>query len=261
LMALVGRGFHSLGVAVADIEKSVQFYESVGFRFVQSHTNRLKLLRNDGGLYLHLFQTTRPCPNQKNVLMDLEEGEKYPGHTHMSFAVGSVPKTRAYFEKIGHAITGTRGKLALFIRDPDRTVLEFERNDGLEDESADPAIDLAILSNVPHNGIDHIGTRLSNPLVNMKWYQEAFGLSRVLMIYEIDLENMRKKRPPNYHCLGSLWRRKERMEYQSYPKCNNKTSQYFNRARKVSSSRNCLCYDCCRKYCGDCRGIHQKIWI
>ncbi len=63
-----------------------------------------------------------------NVLMDFEE--KHPGYTHIALSIGDVKATQAALEAAG--ITITEGPVALaegvtgiFVRDPDRNVIEF----------------------------------------------------------------------------------------------------------------------------------------
>jgi catechol 2,3-dioxygenase-like lactoylglutathione lyase family enzyme len=123
--------------------------------------------------------------------------EKYPGHTHMSFGVGSVTIVKKYFEEQGIAISGNRPPMApgsknpaaIFVRDPDGTVSEFERNDGGDDGIA--PVTAAILSQAPRGGLDHIGTRVTNPQRTLQWYKQVMGFSEEIMIYERD-ENPRK---------------------------------------------------------------------
>ncbi|MGI9498568.1 MAG: VOC family protein, partial [Geminicoccaceae bacterium] len=62
----------------------------------------------------------------ENVLMD--EAEKYPGITHVALKVSSIDDAEALFAEAAIKITGRRefrGVKAVFVRDPDRNVLEI----------------------------------------------------------------------------------------------------------------------------------------
>ena len=132
--AVVVAGFHSLAVTCSDRAVSAAFYGKVGFTAVpEKTTDAVTVLRNKGGLELHLSVCDKGVDDDQNILMDFASN-KYPGHTHASFVVPNVAAARTYLEGQGIAISGDRtraGKLyAVFARDPDRTTLEFERNHG-----------------------------------------------------------------------------------------------------------------------------------
>ena len=196
--------YHHLGVVCSDVNRSRDFYKQFGFQEKGENNNNNNnkdsssgiIISNEAGLRLHLFQTSRPHPNNENILMDHPD-EKFPGHTHMSFGVGSVPGVQNYFDSQSIPLSGTRGfpgkgTVAIFVRDPDRTVLEFERNDGKDDETP---VDSVVLSNPPRGGIDHIGTRISNPEVHWEWYVRVLGLNDVIMKYDLDPEPKKNFRP------------------------------------------------------------------
>jgi lactoylglutathione lyase len=68
-----------------------------------------------------------------NVLMDAPE--KYAGYTHMALQVASIPATivalRASDTAIIHGPVGfdNRGQVSIFIRNPDRNVIELRGRD------------------------------------------------------------------------------------------------------------------------------------
>mmetsp|Transcript_42874 Transcript_42874/g.85971 ORF Transcript_42874/g.85971 Transcript_42874/m.85971 type:complete len:207 (+) Transcript_42874:156-776(+) len=157
-MARVIRFAH-IGLAVSNVAEAESFYAKVGYRRVWPY--RPGVLVNSGGLELHMMQAEKPSPAAGNVLMDMPDDAKFPGINHMSFGVRSVLATRTYLEGSGIEISGTRANLAVFVRDPDRTVLEFERNDGGNEDGLVVTAD--VLSAVPRGGIDHVGIRVSNP--------------------------------------------------------------------------------------------------
>jgi catechol 2,3-dioxygenase-like lactoylglutathione lyase family enzyme len=131
--------YHHLGLAVGDIERSCGFFEKLGFKKAPEWCVKpsVTVMRSSGGLYIQIFKADRPVEDERNLLMDFPE-KKYPGHTHASFTVPSVSGARAFLEGQGIAISGERkpmGRLrAVFVRDPDRTTFEFEKNVGEDDE-------------------------------------------------------------------------------------------------------------------------------
>jgi catechol 2,3-dioxygenase-like lactoylglutathione lyase family enzyme len=191
--------YHHLAVVCTDLDVSRKFYELIGFeeKPETTATSSSCILVNVGGLELHLLKTGRRNEDNKNILMDVPD-EKFPGHTHMSFGVGSVPEVVAYFEKLQIPLSGTRnipgiaGPVSIFVRDPDRTVVEFERNDGGDDGLA---VTPQSLSSAPRGGVDHIGTRVSNPKVALEWYMQKLGFGHEAMMYEMDEDSKKNFRP------------------------------------------------------------------
>ena len=122
-----------IGIRVKDKTVSIPFYESLGFKlivdagFEQGHPI---IMRSASGVVLNLLG---PCHEDKpnNILMDIET--KYAGYTHMALKVDSLEATEAYFNQMGYAITGRfefKDMKSLFIRDPDRNVIEFDEYPG-----------------------------------------------------------------------------------------------------------------------------------
>lgn len=127
-----------VGVRVRDKTVSVAFYESLGFKtlsdtgFEQGHPI---IMEHPSGIVINVLgpATAEPGPN---VLMDVEL--KHPGYTHIALRVDSLEATRAFMEAQGIPVTGGfefGGVRALFIRDPDGNVLEFDERRGADEST------------------------------------------------------------------------------------------------------------------------------
>ena len=124
-----------VGIRVRDKARSVAFYEALGFvtladgGFEQGHPI---IMEHPSGVVLNLLGPATGDPGP-NVLMDVET--KHPGYTHVSFRVGSLAAVRAFLEAREIPITGqfSFGDLsAIFIRDPDGSVIELDEYAGEE---------------------------------------------------------------------------------------------------------------------------------
>ena len=118
-----------VGVRIADKAISIRFYETLGFDLISDagfDEGRPIFMRHAAsGVVLNL-----PGPSNtgggSNILMDVDE--KYPGYTHYALKVCSLDETRAFLDRAGITITGSIAFgdfAAIFIRDPDRNVIEF----------------------------------------------------------------------------------------------------------------------------------------
>ena len=120
--------FDHIGIRISDRDKSVAFYELLGFEltadggFDQGHP---LVMLHPSGININLLGPAT-AGQGKNILMD--EIPKYPGITHVAVKVKDAEATESYITENGIAITGRRdfrGTKTIFIRDPDRNVLEL----------------------------------------------------------------------------------------------------------------------------------------
>ncbi len=124
-----------VGIRVSDKTRSIEYYQALGFKnladtgFDQGHPI---IMQHPSGVVLNLLGPSNTA-NDKNILMDVDE--KYPGITHVSFKVTSMDEARSFLKDRGIALTGEftfKGMHAIFIRDPDRNVIELDAYEGEE---------------------------------------------------------------------------------------------------------------------------------
>lgn len=137
-----------VGIRVSDKDRSIAFYEGIGFKlltdvgFEQGHPVIMQHGGGQGGGVVINLLGPATAGAGSNVLMDKEE--KYPGLTHVAFRVEALEAAEAFLAERGIAITGRFGfkdLSAVFIRDPDRNVIELDAYAGAEPETRSGADD------------------------------------------------------------------------------------------------------------------------
>jgi lactoylglutathione lyase len=123
-----------IGVRVRDIDRALDFYRVLGFSLLHRAANDdVAIIRNENGVELNLIFNANAGDRAANVLMDVPE--KYPGYTHMALRVASIPATIAVLKANDIAISqgpvsfDDSGQVSVFIRDPDRNVIEQRGRD------------------------------------------------------------------------------------------------------------------------------------
>jgi lactoylglutathione lyase len=122
-------GLAHVGIRVHDLKRARKFYELLGFQFVAGPIGPepVAILSHPSGLEINLIlnagQATAP-----NILMDVPE--KHAGYTHIALIVSDIQAARAALAAAGLPLSGHRGPsedhaVALFLRDPDRNVVEL----------------------------------------------------------------------------------------------------------------------------------------
>jgi lactoylglutathione lyase len=96
------------------------------------------IIRNQHDLELNPVFNANAGDPAANILMDVPE--KFPGYTHIALRVASIPVTIAALKDNDIAITqgpvsfGESGHISVFVRDPDRNVIELRGRDQGEAE-------------------------------------------------------------------------------------------------------------------------------
>lgn len=118
-----------IGIRVTNFKKSLHFYQQLGFICTrEDYDEHVFVIRHPSGITLNLLDNANSDFDHNNVLMDIKN--RYPGYTHYAIAVESIAKTQQFLQSIDCKITEGPvtfgdGKTSVFIRDPDRNVIEF----------------------------------------------------------------------------------------------------------------------------------------
>lgn len=122
-------GIAHVGIRVHDLERSLRFYELFGFEKVLGPVGPepVAIIRHPSGVEINLVLNA-PSPEAPNVLMDVPE--KHPGITHVSLLCPDIRAAARSLEVAGIPLSGgpvrfTEDSEGIFVRDPDRNVIEL----------------------------------------------------------------------------------------------------------------------------------------
>ena len=124
-------GLAHIGIRVHDLDRSVRFYELLGFTKTAGPIGPepVAILDHASGLELNLILNA-PNADEANVLMDIPE--KHPGITHFALLCPNIITARERLEAAGIPLSGgpvrfSPNAQAIFVRDPDRNVIELHQ--------------------------------------------------------------------------------------------------------------------------------------
>lgn len=127
-------GVDHIGIRVRALDRALAFYRVLGFTlWRRAEGDDVAILRNPQGVEINLIFNANAGDPAANILMDIDR--KYPGYTHLALRVAAIPETIAALKANGIAITqgpvrmGEAGHVSLFVRDPDRNVIELRGRD------------------------------------------------------------------------------------------------------------------------------------
>ena len=119
-----------IGIRVRNLDRALAFYGVLGFELVRrAEGDDVAIIRNEHNLELNLVFNANAGDPAANILMDWPE--KFPGYTHIALRVASISVTIAALKANDIAISqgpvsfGESGQVSVFVRDPDRNVIEL----------------------------------------------------------------------------------------------------------------------------------------
>jgi lactoylglutathione lyase len=121
-------GVDHIGIRVRDFERAMAFYRVLGFELRHRvDFDDVAIIRNDRNVEINLILNAKE--DEPNILMDVPV--KHAGYTHVALHVASVKATIDVLKANGITITqgpvsfGEDGGVSVFVRDPDRNVIEL----------------------------------------------------------------------------------------------------------------------------------------
>ena len=124
-------GLAHIGVRVHNLERSVRFYELLGFTKTAGPIGPepVAILDHPSGIEVNLVLNA-PNANEPNVLMDVPE--KHPGITHFALLCPDILAAKERLEAAGLRLSGGPVRFgpraqAIFVRDPDGNVIELHQ--------------------------------------------------------------------------------------------------------------------------------------
>ncbi len=125
-------GVDHIGIRVSDLATARQFYENLGFVFIEGPVGPepVAIMKHPCGVVINFILNADRTPDS-NILMDIPE--KHAGYTHVALRVTDLLAVKAILDSKSIKITegpvnfGDKHGSSLFIRDQDRNVIEFHQ--------------------------------------------------------------------------------------------------------------------------------------
>jgi catechol 2,3-dioxygenase-like lactoylglutathione lyase family enzyme len=119
-----------IGIRVRALDRALAFYNVLGLELTRvASKDAVAIIANDADVEINLVVNANAGDERENILMDV--AGKFPGITHVALRVTSIAETIAALEAHGIAIAqgpvrfGQDNGVSVFIRDPDRNVVEL----------------------------------------------------------------------------------------------------------------------------------------
>ena len=126
-------GLAHIGIRVHDLARSMEFYALLGFTKTAGPIGPepVAILEHPCGVEVNLV-INAPWVEEPNVLMDVPD--KHPGITHFALLCPDIMAAKARLEAAGFALSGGPIRFGpaaqgIFVRDPDRNVIELHQRD------------------------------------------------------------------------------------------------------------------------------------
>jgi len=118
------------GIRIIDEDAALRFYGILGFEvMVRVEFDAVIVIKNKNDVEINLICNGTDKTDGKNILMDVDD--KYTGITHLALRVTDIKTTIDDLHASGITITqgpvsmGHEGHVSVFVRDPDRNVIEL----------------------------------------------------------------------------------------------------------------------------------------
>ena len=121
-----------IGIRIKDKTRAVVFYKLLGFEFSSDagfDDGHPIIMKHPSGVVLNLLGPANTS-GDSNILMDVDE--KHTGITHFALTVKSLADAKSFMSDNDIKITGSfsfGNMSAIFVRDPDRNVIELDAYD------------------------------------------------------------------------------------------------------------------------------------
>ncbi len=120
-----------IGLRVKDLNTSRAFYEKLGFVFIAGPLGPepVAIMEHPSGVNINFILNASEC-SVNNILMDVPE--KHTGFTHIALEITDLNAVQNRLNALnipltGGPITTPEGATFIFIRDPDKNVIEFHK--------------------------------------------------------------------------------------------------------------------------------------
>ena len=124
-------GLAHIGIRVHELERSVRFYELLGFTKTAGPIGPepVAILDHPSGVEINLVLNARSAA-EANILMDVPD--KHPGITHFALLCPDILAAQARLVAAGTALSGGPIRFSpvprgIFVRDPDGNVIELHQ--------------------------------------------------------------------------------------------------------------------------------------